>query len=40
VVILGIVAQADLARGAEQHRINEKEVARVIEKISEPNHHT
>ncbi len=33
---VGIIAQADLARAAEEQQLNEREVARVIEKISEP----
>jgi CBS domain-containing protein len=33
---VGIIAQADLAREAEQNRLGEKEVVRVIERISEP----
>jgi CBS domain-containing protein len=33
---LGIVAQADLARAAERADVSEHEVARVVERISEP----
>jgi CBS domain-containing protein len=34
---VGIVAQADLARAAEDgERISEREVARVVERVSEP----
>lgn len=33
---VGIIAQADLARAAEQARVSEHEVAIVVEKISEP----
>ena len=36
---VGIVAQADLAREAERGRdVSEREVARVVERISEPSH--
>jgi CBS domain-containing protein len=34
---VGIIAQADLARAAEEHRgVSDDEVAHVVEKISEP----
>ena len=34
--VVGIVAQADLARAAERDRVTEREVALVVEAISEP----
>ena len=33
---VGVIAQADLARAAEEGRVSEREVAHVVEKISEP----
>jgi predicted transcriptional regulator len=34
--LIGIIAQADLARAAETRKVSEHEVAIVVEKISEP----
>ena len=33
---IGIIAQADLARAAGERRVSEQEVARVVERVSQP----